>query len=153
MKLIVLLGVMIAAAMVRAETPRIALREGDCWSYATRPGEADSYLVIRKLTPLRGGKTVASISVLGLRLKSPDAPGGVLPQIVCLQIWSDALTRSLRERIDREVPELDWQKGYAFWWERYGSRGKGGASSEAVRDLLDQIVRQLAETANEGRQS
>ena len=30
----------------------IALKEGDCWSYATRPGEEASFLVIRKMETL-----------------------------------------------------------------------------------------------------
>src|SRR5436190_10009253 len=32
-----------------ARGAELALKEGDCWSYATRPGEEASYLVIQKI--------------------------------------------------------------------------------------------------------
>jgi len=77
------------------------LKEGDCWTYETRPGEEGSFLVIRKIETSPEGEVV-HISIFGLRIKSSTASNGSTDRIQHLPIFARALRASLKEKVQRQ---------------------------------------------------
>jgi hypothetical protein len=125
-KILVILG--FASSAVAAD---ISLKEGDCWSYATRPGEEDSFLVIRKIESLPKIGEVVHISVFGLRIKNITAPTGYTDQAGHLPISGASLRGSLKEKIQKIIPVADWKEGYNMWLE-----AKGGVFSKPVSECV-----------------
>jgi hypothetical protein len=113
----------------------IALKQGECWSYAARPGEETSFLVIRKIETLPKLGEVIHISIFGVRIKSPSAPKGFTDQVGHLPIAAASLRSSLKERIQRTIPDADWEEGYQMWREAYDS-GKGGVFTKSVSECV-----------------
>ena len=93
----------------RADMP--VLKEGDCWTYEARPGEEGSFLVIRKIETAPKGEVV-HISIFGLRIKSSTASNGSTDRIQHLPIFARALRASLKEKVQKTIPEIDWARGY-----------------------------------------
>ncbi len=122
----------------------IVLKEGDVWSYQSRPGEEASFLVIRKIEPLPRVGEVVHISLFGLRIKSPGAPGGFSREAGHVPMSGAALRDSLVKKLDRPVPDADWREGYEMWRE-----AKGGVFTKSVRECVDFIE----EAINHGKKS
>jgi len=131
----------LASSAVAAD---VALKEGDCWSYATRPGEEASYLVIRKIEMLPAIGEVVHISVFELKIKSPAAPKGYTDQAGHLPISGVSLRGSLKAKVQKEIPSVDWQKGYKMWLE-----AKGGVFTKPVSECIGFIE----EAINHGQKS
>jgi hypothetical protein len=113
----------------------IALKEGECWSYATRPGEEASFLVMRKIETLPKIGEVIHISIFGLKIKSPSAPNGFTDQAGHVPIAGANLRSSLKERVQRSIPDADWKEGYRMWREAYDA-GKGGVFTKSVSECV-----------------
>lgn len=111
------------------------LKEGESWSYATRPGEEDSFLVIRKIETLPKLGEVIHISVFDLKIKSPSAPKGFTDQAGHLPIAGANLRASLKERIQKKIPDVDWREGYRLWREAYDA-GRGGVFTKPVSECV-----------------
>ena len=109
----------------------VALKEGDCWSYATRPGEEDSYLVIRKIETHPKLGEVIHISVFGLKIKNTAAPSGYTDQAGHLPISGSTLRSSLKEKVQNRIPEVNWQEGYQMW-----SKAAGGVFTKPVSECI-----------------
>lgn len=113
----------------------VALKEGDCWSYSTRPGEESSFLVIRKIETLPNLGEVIHVSVFDLKIKSPSAPKGFIDQAGHLPIAGANVRASLKAQIQRNTQDIDWQGGYRMWREAYDA-GKGGIFTKPVSECL-----------------
>lgn len=113
----------------------LALKEGECWSYATRDGESSSFVVIRKIETLQKIGEVIHISVFGLKIKNPSAPNGFSDQAGHVPIAGANLRASLKEKVQRHIPDVDWKEGYRMWREAYDS-GKGGVFTKPVSDCV-----------------
>jgi hypothetical protein len=137
LKLLVLLGLVSSA--IAAD---MAIGEGECWSYATRLGEEDSFLVIRKIETLPRVGEIVHISVFGLKIKNPAAPKGYTDQACHLPILGAILRSSLKERVEKKIPDMNWRDGYQMWLE-----AKGGVFSKPVGDC----VRFMEEAINRGK--
>jgi hypothetical protein len=96
------------------------LKEGECWSYSTRPGEEDSFLVIRKIETLPKIGEVIHISVFGLKIRNPSAQGGYSDRIGHLPIAGANLRMSVKQKLQPKIPEEDWMEGYHMWREANG---------------------------------
>jgi hypothetical protein len=141
LKLLAVLG--LASSAVGAES---VLKEGECWSYAARTGEEDSFVVIRKIEMLPRLGEVIHISVFGLKIKSPSAPEGVMDQAGHLPIAGPSLRSSLKEKVQKKVPSIDWEGGYRLWRESYEA-GQAGIFTKSVRDCVD-IVEEATARSN-----
>ena len=110
------------------------LKEGDCWRYASRPGEEDSFLVIRKIEPVPKFGEIVHISVFGLKIKNPSAPTGFATEVGHLPISGESLRECLKEKIMVTIPPTDWEEGYKMWQE-----AKGGVFAKPVSVCIDFI--------------
>ena len=112
-----------------------ALKEGDCWSYAARPGEESSFLVIRKVETLPKLGEVIHISVFDLKIKSPSAPKGFTDQAGHLPIAGANVRASLKAKVQKRIPNIDWKEGYRMWREAYDT-GRGGVFTKPVSECV-----------------
>jgi len=114
----------------------IALKEGECWLYATPPGEEDSFLVIRKIETLPKLGEVVFITVIGVKMKGPPVPAGVTVQNrMEIPIAGANLRSSLKKRVRKRILNDGWQEAYRFWREAYDS-GKGGIYTKSVSECV-----------------
>jgi hypothetical protein len=138
-----LLSLGLASSGVAAE---VALQEGECWSYSTRPGEESSFLVIRKIETLPKLGEVVHVSVFDLKIKSPSAPNGFTDQAGHLPIAGANVRASLKTKVQKKIPNVDWKEGYRMWREAYDA-GKGGVFTKPVSEC----VGFLEEAINRGK--
>src|SRR4051812_7066880 len=87
-----------------------APKEGDCWSYTTRNGEESSFLVIRKIETLPKIGEVIHISIYELEIPNSSAPHGYSDRAGHLPIAGASVRASLKEKIDREIPDENWEE-------------------------------------------
>jgi len=106
---------------------------GQIWTYATRPNEESSRVVILKVEEDDTLGTVVHIRVSGLRIPSPSAPGGQTDQIGHMPFSEDALSRSLLKLESTSDAIPDFQEGYQQWRSAVDS-GKGGIFTIDVVD-------------------
>jgi hypothetical protein len=138
--LVILLSVFgLASSALAGE---IALKEGDCWTYSARPGEEASFLVIRKIEIIPKIGEVVHISIFNLKIKNPSAPNGFTDQAGHVPIAGANLRSSLKEKVKRTIPDVDWREGYRMWQE-----AKGGVFTKSVSEC----VGFMEEAINRGR--
>jgi hypothetical protein len=125
-RLLAILG--LASPAVAAEGPP---KEGECWSYVTRPGEEASFLVIRKIETIPKLGEVVHVSVFGLKITNPAAPKGYIDQAGHLPIAGASLRGSLKRKVQKKIPEVDWKEGYQMWLE-----AKGGVFTKPVSECV-----------------
>lgn len=119
MKLLLVFTVLFSSLVARAFGAEVVLKEGDCWSYDTRAGEDDSFIVIRKIETVPELGEIVHISIFGIKVKSSYSPTGYTPSIL-LQPFSGApLRASLKQRITHEIPAGDWVFAYHSLSEKY----------------------------------
>ncbi len=124
----------------------IVLKEGECWSYATRAGEENSFLVIRKIETLPKIGEVIHISIYGLKIPNPSAPHGYSNSAGHLPIKGSSVRDSLKAKIDKGIPEENWQKGYRTWRDAYDA-GKAGVFTISVSECVG-VVQEAFKRAN-----
>ncbi len=117
-----------------AHASGLTFHQGDCWSYHTRPGEETSFLVIRKVDQFPNVGEVVHVSVLGLHLKNPNAPGGVSDNILHLPMAAANLRQSVTRKLHRKPPECEWESSYKRW-----RRDNGGVMNASVSECVTLI--------------
>lgn len=143
MKTLLIRFALVCGLVCTARAAGPELTAGDCWSYVSRAGEEESYVVIRKIETYPGQGTVIHISIFGLKLKLGKAVVDRLPH---LAMGAESLRASLRERVSRTPPEADWLRHYRTWFQRHGSNGKLPVSHAPLRRMLREL-----EMMNESR--
>ena len=120
----------------------VALQVGQCWSYAAMPGEEASCVVIRKIETLPKIGEVIHISIFGVKIKSPAPPDGFTDQVGHLPIAGANLRSSLKERVQKKVPDADWEGGYRMWRSAYDS-GKAGVFTKSISECVGYLEEAL----------
>jgi hypothetical protein len=116
------------------DTQESRYKVGQVWSYKTRPVEPNSELVIVKVEKLEIPGIVVHISVRGLKLKSPTAPGGYTDQISHMPFAERAIDASVLSEIGSERNLPDYLPGYKDWLEH-----NGGVFTRTVAEAIDVI--------------
>lgn len=111
------------------------MQPGHVYKYQTRAHEAGSTFVLIKVDDIKGSK-VASISVSGLKFKSPKAPGGFADSVGHMPISLDALMASKPEDTGTVI-KVEWPNdGYDLWKEALDG-GKAGFWKASIKDCID----------------
>ena len=101
-------------------------REGECWSYRSRPGEDRSYIAIRKIEIAPGLGEIIHISVFGLRIPSHSSSSGFAEEAAHIPIAAENFRASILKRLDIAAPkEPDWKEGYQMWRKDFDSGNAG----------------------------
>lgn len=96
------------------------LKEGECWSYDTRAGEEDSYVVIRKIETVPELGEVIHVSIYDLHYKNPLTASGYQTSLLMVSISGPPLRASLKERVTRKIPDEEWRFAYHSLSEKTG---------------------------------
>jgi len=122
----------VAATSPAAPPPFVA---GQVWRYDHRPGEEGSTVhVIRVESEPRSG-TVVHVSVHGLRLRNPMAPGGTSDRIGHMPFAEDALRRSVRDLVGERDADAAAQEGYDAWRGAF-ERGEAGVFTVTLAEAV-----------------
>lgn len=116
---------------------------GQEWHYRTRRGEENSILKIVKIEHYEDVGRMIHIAILGLRVKHPKYPNGLLEEVLHLPMAEDALRNSTTKLINDRTDLPDYEFGYVRWKTAY-EEDKAGYFAITVNEA----VNYLEESAN-----
>src|SRR5688572_27533272 len=119
MKLTVVLVFFVCGLIGHVVGAEVILTEGECWSYDTRHGEEDSFIVIRRIETVPQFGEVVHVSIYALKVKSALSPTGITPSILLQPFSAAPLRSSLKQRINREIPPDQWEFAFQSLREKY----------------------------------
>ncbi len=126
------------------ETAPGKFKIGQVWKYHNRAGEDSSTLTILKIEKYEKGGTIVHISVDGIKLYNPDAPGGYSSFIGHLPFAEAALFKSVTQLTGQNNNLPDYAEGYNDWKEAW-DKGKGGYWTIDLKEAIngiDRVMRQ-----------
>ncbi|HEV8199265.1 MAG TPA: hypothetical protein VGS03_04525 [Candidatus Polarisedimenticolia bacterium] len=120
------------------EVPAHELAVGQVWNYHTRDVDQGSTLTICKLEDLPKAGSVVHVSLAGLHLKNPRAPGGYTGEVPHAPFTRAAIERSITTLHGQGSPPQGFEAGYRAWQE-----ARGGVFSMPVADVAGLIEKSL----------
>lgn len=107
---------------------------GECWQYRTRPHEEGSTLTVLKVEALPQRGTIVHLRVDGVRIASPQAPGGVLNEVAHMPFTERAVADSVTTRQPDAATLPQFADGYNRW-----RQDRGGVFDIPVAQAVDQL--------------
>lgn len=105
--------------------------EGQVWEYKTRPGEAGSLLRIGKIETDPKLGPVFHISIIGAKVRNPDAGRGFSSELAHFPVSKATLDQSVT-RLSQARPAFpDYREGYEEW-----RRANGGVFTLSVAEII-----------------
>ena len=133
-----------AQPSVLADTTGSRYQVGQVWSYRTRPQEPQATLTVVKVESHPKLGTIVHVSLQGLQMKNPQAPGGYSDTLSHLPMSVEALDKSVIKLLREQDPLPDFQDGYEEW-RRAFDKGEAGIFTLTVAEAVG-----FAETAING---
>ena len=138
-----LLGALAVAALLAAGCDRglqgasaeTAFEPGQVWTYWTRPGEEASRVIVCRVEDDGNIGQIVHIHVTGLRMKTKDAPGGMIDHVGHMPYSADALRRSVRKLEATGKPLPPFEEGYHQWKTKF-MQGRAGAWTGQLSEAL-----------------
>jgi hypothetical protein len=134
-------ALLVLAFLLRARPPKAdpsaraaELRVGQEWRFKGRPQDPDPRLIIDRLEQHPKMGTVVHISVRGVRIVNPRAPGGHVEEVGHMPFAREAVQRSVTQLVHDSVALPAFESGYDEW-----QRAQGGVFTISVREGLDFI--------------
>lgn len=117
---------------------------GQLWRCAGRSGDETPIVLINRIDthPLGTGE-IYHVSISGVRVKHPAAPGGFITSLSHIPVIRQTFERSSAEFVGVQAPSRDYLEGYAQWKREFDA-GKAGSFGVSVGEVLDFIERSLA---------
>jgi TonB family protein len=132
--LLLLLSVVLTSASltVAAQETEAKYKPGQKWSYKTRPGEEDSYLIVLKVDKDPKLGNIIHIALRKLKMKNELSPDGSVSENVNHMPFSqEALEKSGLKLLEEKTDLPDFAEGYQLWREAFEA-GRGGIYSMTV---------------------
>lgn len=123
------------------ETPVLKYKVGQKWSYQTRAGEEDSYLIIVKIDRDAKLGNIIHIALSGLKIKNRRSPDGISDQINHMPFSEEAINKSGLRLLKEKTDLPDFEEGYKIWRKDFDA-GRAGVYSITVAEAV-----QVMETA------
>jgi TonB family protein len=146
--LCLLLSVVVTSASltVDAQETEAKYKPGQKWSYKTRPGEEDSYLIVLKVDKDAKLGNIIHIALRKLKMKNELSPdGSVSENVNHMPFLQKALDKSGLKLLEEKTDLPDFAEGYRMWREAFDG-GRGGVYSMTVAAAVSVI-----ETGMNGR--
>jgi len=119
-------------------------KEGQVWSYRTRPNEQGSTLLINKVESDAKLGSIFHISVSGVKVKNRRAPGGVTQELPHFPVSKKTLEDSVLKLVGTAAPNPGYREGYATWKQAFHA---GNASIFTIS--VAEIVGFIEKTVNQ----
>ena len=100
-------------------------REGQVWTYATRPGEEGSTLLINRIDDHPDFGRVFHLSLRELRVRSDNSPGGFATTMSHCPVSLETMEASAVDCIGDEPADPDHAEGYEQWRRAVDEEGAG----------------------------
>lgn len=120
--------------------------EGQLWTFRARPGEERATLLINRVESDPKLGEIFHISVFGVRLENPMAPGGVTTELPHFPVSRETLDKSCLELQGTRAPNPDYLEGYAEWRGAFDA-GKAGVFDIPVSGIVDIVQQAIAQHA------
>lgn len=135
----------IALLLQLLAVPALAIdfREGQIWSYHTRPGEEASRIFIVRIDRELSARPIFHIYVDGLKLRNPLMEGSLQDHLPHAPVDEETLEASVVELLQSDAPMPHIGEGYSLWREAFG-QGRAGVFTQP----LDEIVQHIEDAFN-----
>ena len=110
-------------------------KEGQVWSYRTRPNEQGSTLLINKVESDAKLGSIFHISVSGVKVKNRRAPGSVTQELPHFPVSKKTLEDSVIKLVGSSAPNPAYREGYATWKQAFDA-GKAGIFTISVAEIV-----------------
>jgi hypothetical protein len=139
----VCLELVLASAMLIASAQDVKSKEsmepkykvGQTWSYKSRTGEENSYLVILKIeTDTKLGKII-HIAMRGLKMKNRRSPDGISEDVNHMPFSETAIEKSGLKLLKEKVDLPDFAEGYRLWREAFDA-GQAGIYTITIAEAV-----------------
>jgi hypothetical protein len=105
------------------------------WSYKSRTGEENSYLVILKIeTDPKLGKII-HIAMRGLKMKNRRSPDGISEDVNHMPFSETAIEKSGLKLLKEKVDLPDFAEGYRLWREAFDA-GQAGIYTITIAEAV-----------------
>jgi hypothetical protein len=118
-----LVAIILSAAVSVASAHEFAV--GQVWTYHVRPGDEGSTLQINRIDQNSKLGAIYHISVFGLHIPSPIAPGGYITELPHLPVSEQTLEKSVESLTSQPARAVDYSPGYAAWKQAFDA-GRAG---------------------------
>jgi hypothetical protein len=118
--------------------------EGQVWSYKTRDGEQGSTLQINRIEHDPKLGDIFHISVDGVRLDNPHAPGGITARLPHFPVSQQTLDKSCIESTGTAPVNPDYLEGYRAWREAFDA-GQAGVFDIPVAEIVDIVESSISQ--------
>jgi hypothetical protein len=116
---------------------------GETWNYRTRPGEEGSLLTVLRVESSPKLGVIVHVSLDGLRIENPAAPGGVSEGIGHMPFAEAAIDKSVTRRAASGVPVTAGDEGYKEWRRAFDA-GDAGIFTITVAEAVDHMAEALS---------
>jgi hypothetical protein len=114
---------------------------GEKWNYRTRPGEEGSLLTVFKVESAPKVGVIVHVSVEGLRVENPRAPGGVSEGSRHMPFTEAAIDKSVTALAATGVPVTsDNEEAYENW-----RRAGGGVFTITVAEAVELAAQAMSQ--------
>lgn len=136
--LLLLLAVWTSASLtVGAQETEAKYRPGQKWSYKTRPGEEDSYLIVLKVDKDPQLGDIIHIALRKLKMKNEHIPEGSFSENVDHMPFSqEAIDKSGLKLLEEKTDVPDFAEGYQMWREAFDAK-RAGVYSITVAEAVN----------------
>ena len=118
-------------------------RVGERWNYRTRDGEEASLLTVLKVESSQTHGVIVHVSLDGLRIGNPSAPGGLSERIGHVPFAEAAIDKSVTTQVAAGVSVADDNEGYNEW-RRAFEAGNAGIFTITVAEGVDFIAQAIS---------
>lgn len=115
---------------------------GQQWSYATRAQDTGSTVVVLRLEVHEELGTIVHISVNGVRIRNPAAPGSYTDTVSHVPIAAESLQGSVTELLQASHPVHEFEEGYSHWKAAFDS-GNAGIFTISVSEVVEFLEQSL----------
>lgn len=110
--------------------------EGQVWTFRARAGEEGATLLINRIEQHPRFGAIYHISVFGVRLDNPRAPGGATTELPHFPVSRETLDKSCLELQGVREPNPEYLRGYGEWREVFDA-GRAGVFDIPVAEIVD----------------
>ena len=118
---------------------------GQIWTYATRPGEEASRIVICRVEADPKLGQIVHINVTGVHMKNSQAPGGYSSEVGHMPYEGESLRKSVVNLESTGARLPNFEEGYQLWRSAFDEH-KAGVWKMAVAEAISSMESALANT-------